>query len=437
LKLLKIDGKTEVAANGEEHLNLAAGDSLKLVPVVDPVSVSDLTFTAEGSLGIKWPLVIYAKGAGEGSLTISYKGNVLKTITVDIEAVAQVGDTTYMDLTEAIQNVPAKGTVTLLKDIELSSGITIAEDRDFTLNLNNHSITVSSGAAITNNGKLNILGGEVGEGKTAGAVVATSGNAITNYGHIGTIGGNLELEGKTVIHVNAADARIDLIGGENAIVTLTSTDNNAVYIEKGSIGTIGATGTGKVTLNAKNRGILIASTTPNPDGYALEAITGDVTLNSHGGTLYIMSGSRVGTVGGNGTITINRETGTWSAAASDAAIHMSNGSIETIGGASGTVNITSVTAGIQLNKGSILGALGARAERSAHELLELGYAHMFASDAHSRYHRTPHMGSLRQWVEECCDPLCAHIFLEENPRRVLEGQPMATPEELAREFSAL
>lgn len=92
---------------------------------------------------------------------------------------------------------------------------------------------------------------------------------------------------------------------------------------------------------------------------------------------------------------------------------------------------------LQMNKGSILGALGARAERGAHELLELGFVHLFASDAHSRYQRTPHMESLHRWVEEYCDPLCAHIFLEENPRRVLEGRPMATPEEISREFSAL
>ena len=92
---------------------------------------------------------------------------------------------------------------------------------------------------------------------------------------------------------------------------------------------------------------------------------------------------------------------------------------------------------LQMNKGSVLGSLGARAERSAHELLELGFAHLFASDGHSRYQRTPHMESLHRWVENCCDPLCTHIFLEENPRRVLEGRPMATPEEIAREFSAL
>ncbi len=92
---------------------------------------------------------------------------------------------------------------------------------------------------------------------------------------------------------------------------------------------------------------------------------------------------------------------------------------------------------MQLNKGSVLGALGARAERCAHELLELGLVHLFASDAHSRYQRTPHLESLHNWIENCCDPICARIFLESNPRRVLEGRPMATSEDISKEFFAL
>lgn len=80
---------------------------------------------------------------------------------------------------------------------------------------------------------------------------------------------------------------------------------------------------------------------------------------------------------------------------------------------------------LQLNKGSILGSLGARAEQAANELLELGLAHLFASDAHSSYARTPHMDNLIRWTEECCDPVCAEILLTENPYRILQDMPMA------------
>lgn len=79
---------------------------------------------------------------------------------------------------------------------------------------------------------------------------------------------------------------------------------------------------------------------------------------------------------------------------------------------------------IQLNKGSVLGAFGSRAEQAANEVLAMGLAHVFASDAHSCHSRTPHMGQLRRWVEECCEEEYAAILLEENPKRLLAGRPM-------------
>ncbi len=81
---------------------------------------------------------------------------------------------------------------------------------------------------------------------------------------------------------------------------------------------------------------------------------------------------------------------------------------------------------LQLNKGSVLGAFGLQAERTAHELLELGFAHLFASDAHGCHARTPHMGRLVQWMENFCDPTYARLLLEENPQRVLRDIHMAT-----------
>ena len=79
---------------------------------------------------------------------------------------------------------------------------------------------------------------------------------------------------------------------------------------------------------------------------------------------------------------------------------------------------------LQLNKGSVLGAFGSQAQNTANEILRLGLAHLFASDAHSYHHRTPHMSQIRHWVKEHCDEGYAQILLERNPRRVLEGRPM-------------
>ena len=79
---------------------------------------------------------------------------------------------------------------------------------------------------------------------------------------------------------------------------------------------------------------------------------------------------------------------------------------------------------LQINKGSILGALGEGAEQAAHELLEMGMAHLFASDAHGCDRRTPNMDGLRRWAKECCDPECADILLRQNPQQILKGLPI-------------
>lgn len=77
---------------------------------------------------------------------------------------------------------------------------------------------------------------------------------------------------------------------------------------------------------------------------------------------------------------------------------------------------------LQMNKGSVLGSFGHRAENAAHDILRLELAHLFASDAHSSYSRTPHMSAIEQWTEEFCTPELAHILLSENPRRILKGK---------------
>jgi protein-tyrosine phosphatase len=81
---------------------------------------------------------------------------------------------------------------------------------------------------------------------------------------------------------------------------------------------------------------------------------------------------------------------------------------------------------LQLNKGSVLGELGFRAEQTANEILSMGLAHLFASDAHHSYTRTPHTGALRHWVNECCDDGYAAALLRDNPKCLLQNQPIST-----------
>lgn len=83
---------------------------------------------------------------------------------------------------------------------------------------------------------------------------------------------------------------------------------------------------------------------------------------------------------------------------------------------------------LQLNKGSILGAFGPGPEAAAITALEMRAAHVIASDAHSAHRRTPHMGQLRMWLKDHCDPEYARMLLTENPSRLLENRnPVTLP----------
>ena len=83
---------------------------------------------------------------------------------------------------------------------------------------------------------------------------------------------------------------------------------------------------------------------------------------------------------------------------------------------------------LQLNKGSILGAFGHRAEHAAHGILRAGLAHVIASDAHSASRRTPHMEGLNRWLDHHLDAEYARILTEENPRRIINGEPLVPVE---------
>ena len=83
---------------------------------------------------------------------------------------------------------------------------------------------------------------------------------------------------------------------------------------------------------------------------------------------------------------------------------------------------------LQLNKGSILGSFGHRAEHTAHTILRAGLAHVIASDAHRATHRTPHMEGLRRWLDHHIDPEYARILTEENPGRIIKGEPLVPVE---------
>lgn len=79
LVLVKSDGNKIY-----DKMDVKVGKSIEILVYVEPYTVDDLTFTVSDNLEIKFPCQIIGKEVGVGTLTISYKDEVLalKTITV-------------------------------------------------------------------------------------------------------------------------------------------------------------------------------------------------------------------------------------------------------------------------------------------------------------------------------------------------------------------
>ena len=79
---------------------------------------------------------------------------------------------------------------------------------------------------------------------------------------------------------------------------------------------------------------------------------------------------------------------------------------------------------LQVNKGSLLGRFGRRAARTAHWCLGEGCVHLLGSDAHSPWRRTPRMEEAWAYTADFASPEIADFLLRDNPRRILEDQPV-------------
>lgn len=79
---------------------------------------------------------------------------------------------------------------------------------------------------------------------------------------------------------------------------------------------------------------------------------------------------------------------------------------------------------LQVNRGSLTGRFGQRVERTAWALVEHQLAACVASDCHRSQFRTPHLADVRELLAEEFGPGCPGLLLEENPRRILAGEPV-------------
>ena len=355
LKLYKTDGKTEIAEDGEETLDLTNGKKLTLVPVADPVSVNDFVFETEGSMAIEYPLTLYGNGYGEGTLTISYKGKVLKTIKIDMgDAVARVGDKEYGDLQTAINAAPAEGVVELLKDIELDTTITVAEGMNVMLDLGNHTVTSSANPVIRNDGTLSVDGGDLGDGMVPGKLIATGvATVLSNYGTFGTIGGNLLVSAPNGDGMRIHNGTVGTIGGADSNVTVEARDYLVVVASGTTIDTIGGNG-GTVTMTQNNEGGSIqypfyVMGTVNSIGGTNADVTIKQTnrIKNFSATVFVTTATgKINSIGGEGaTVNIIQNDQAGNPKNFQIAIWMNGGYIDTLG-SGGTVNIVSNNTGV-------------------------------------------------------------------------------------------
>ena len=79
---------------------------------------------------------------------------------------------------------------------------------------------------------------------------------------------------------------------------------------------------------------------------------------------------------------------------------------------------------IQVTAGSVLGDMGKRAERMAHQLLEKRWVHFLATDAHNTTSRPPKMREAMDVVAQKYGPDYAHLLCVTNPLAVFSGGPL-------------
>lgn len=80
---------------------------------------------------------------------------------------------------------------------------------------------------------------------------------------------------------------------------------------------------------------------------------------------------------------------------------------------------------IQVTAGSVLGHMGKKAERMAHELLAKRWVHFLATDAHNTTSRPPKMHQAFDMVAEKYGPEYARLLCVSNPLAAFMGKPLS------------
>jgi len=215
--------------------------------------------------------------------------NIESAFTPELNYVAQVGETNYINLADAVEAVKTNGgTLTLLDDVSESLTFNtedktpLASPIEIIINLNGKTVTSEESTLWVSDGYVVTVKDETGEGK----IITTSGSdeafAIARGGKIILESGNVVGVGYGVYLYNGGAT------GEEELVV------NGGTIEVPNGGTAIAIGNGKVTVN---NGKVICNKTPNGEGWN--------TYVYENGTLEIKGGEFLGSIGNFGRTSIS------------------------------------------------------------------------------------------------------------------------------------
>ena len=241
------DGPVEV-----QLAYLASGSDVKTIPTIDLSADETASKTAKGDLG------------------------------TEDDFVAAVGDDQFVTLASAFANAEDGSTITLLRDVELTSGIDVTND--VTLDLNGQTITISAdpsarNAFIVNSEDVTFTirdsghTGAIRSSRTdnSNVIVVSNGNLIvesgsisnqwyviyvSGSGHATVRGGTLTSEVASVLSTNGSNSDSSDYSG-NAVMNveggkLVSSKDIAIYVPAGTLNVSGGEIVGATAIYAKS-----------------------------------------------------------------------------------------------------------------------------------------------------------------------------------------
>ena len=232
------------------------------------------------------PSNCYAEGEGtnfcaDGYVSVQDGENYVVKPIADV-AVAQVGDTYYLTLAEAIENASNNQTVTLLSDVtENDTTLLVKDQQAITLDLAGKNVSVNS-IDITAGNRLTICDSSTGGTLTfagthadieGGTVIVDSGTieSPTGYGFYVNNGGTVIVNGGVINSLDSSLAGNNTTGDMNFEVnggTLTAQRGPAIYMPGQIILT--------VTGGTLNGGISLRMGQVNISGGTINATTGSI-----------------------------------------------------------------------------------------------------------------------------------------------------------------